>query len=168
MTDIEVTEANYGDPIHTQGVVDVLDSYASDPVGGSEPLAAEVRARLVATLRDHPNSLVLLAFREELPVGVVICFFGLSTFQARPLLNIHDLAVVPASRGQGVGRALLNAAERLAVQRECCKLTLEVQEDNMRARNLYESFGFVDFLVGDSAPTRFLAKKLATGVDSSN
>ena len=160
MTDIEVTEANYGDPIHAQGVVDVLNSYASDPVGGSEPLAPEVRARLIATLRDQPNSLVLLALHEGRPVGVAICFFGLSTFQARPLLNIHDLAVVPASQGQGVGRALLNAVERLAVQRRCCKLTLEVQEDNMRARYLYESFGFADFVAGDSAPTRFLAKSL--------
>ena len=32
MTDIEITEADYGDPIHAQGVVDVLNSYASDPV----------------------------------------------------------------------------------------------------------------------------------------
>ena len=39
------------------------------------------------------------------------------------------------------------------MQRGCCKLTLEVQEDNMRARTLYESFGFADFLVGDSAAT---------------
>ena len=160
MTDIEITEADYGDPIHAQGVVDVLNSYASDPVGGSEALAPDVRERLVATLRDQPNSLVLLALHDGRPVGVAICFFGLSTFQARPLLNIHDLAVVPARRGQGVGRALLNAAARCAIERGCCKLTLEVQEDNMRARRLYESFGFTDFVVGDSAPTRFLAKRL--------
>ena len=160
MTDIEVTEANYGDPIHTQGIVDVLDSYASEPVGGSKPLGTEVRSRLVQALRDHPTSLVLLAFANGRPVGVAVCFLGLSTFHARPLLNIHDLAVVPASRGQGVGRALLAAVERLAIQRGCCKLTLEVQEDNVQATGLYRSFGFGDVVVGDSAPTRLLAKKL--------
>jgi hypothetical protein len=53
-------------------------------------------------------------------------------------------------------------ADGRAVQRECCKLTLEAQDDNTRARNLYKSFGFEDFVVGDSAPTRFLAKKLST------
>ena len=160
MTDLEITETNYDDPIHTRGIIDVLNSYAADPVGGGEPLATDVRSRLVPALRDHPNSLVLLAFAKGTPIGVAVCFFGLSTFQARPLLNIHDLAVVPTSRRRGVGRALLAAIERRAIQRGCCKLTLEVQEDNGRANDLYESFGFSDVLVGDSAPTRFLAKRL--------
>jgi hypothetical protein len=50
--------------------------------------------------------------------------------------------------------------ERRARSRGCCKLTLEVQDDNRRARALYESFGFADFVVGDPAPTRFLCKPL--------
>ena len=162
MKDIEIAEVDYADAVHTQGIVAVLNSYASDPVGGAAPLSADVKARLVPALRDQPNSVVLLALDGGHPVGVAICFFSLSTFQARPLLNVHDLAVVPARRGQGAGRALLSAAERLAVRRGCCKLTLEVQDDNTRARNLYESFGFEDFVVGESAPTRFLAKKLST------
>lgn len=160
--EIEITEVNYANSVHAEGLVEVLNSYASDALGGAKPLTAEVRTRLAPALRDQPHSLVLLALDGGRPVGVAVCFFGLSTFLARPLLNIHDLAVLPASRGQGVGRALLNAAERLAVQRGCCKLTLEVQEDNRRARILYECFGFTDFLVGNSSPTRFLAKKLST------
>ena len=160
--EIEITEINYADSIHAEGLVEVINSYASDPVGGAKPLTAEVRARLVPALRDQPHSLVLLALDGGRPVGVAVCFFGLSTFLARPLLNIHDLAVVPANRGQGIGRALLKTAERRALQRGCCKLTLEVQEDNTRARNLYGRFGFTDFLIGNSAPTRFLAKKLST------
>jgi hypothetical protein len=44
--------------------------------------------------------------------------------------------------------------------RDACKLTLEVQDDNTRARILYRRFGFEDFVVGGSAATRFLAKKL--------
>jgi ribosomal protein S18 acetylase RimI-like enzyme len=55
---------------------------------------------------------------------------------------------------------LLAAAEEHARRSGCCKLTLEVQDDNKRARSLYQSFGFEDFVVGKSAPTRFLAKKL--------
>lgn len=157
---IEIRQADFDDPTHARGIVDVLDSYASDPVGGAQPLSADVRTRLVATLRDHPTSVVLLAFDEDLPVGVAICFLGLSTFQARPLLNIHDLAVVPAHRGRGVGQALLRAAERHAVERGCCRLTLEVQDDNERARRSYTRFGFEDVRCGHSGPTRFLAKPL--------
>jgi ribosomal protein S18 acetylase RimI-like enzyme len=73
---------------------------------------------------------------------------------------VHDLAVVPEWRGNGVGRALLQATEEAARREGCCKLTLEVQDDNARARGLYESFGFQDFVIGSSAPTRFLTKSL--------
>jgi ribosomal protein S18 acetylase RimI-like enzyme len=158
--ELEICEADFSDPSHCAGIVEVLDSYASDPVGGGKPLSPEVRARLAPALRDHPSALVLLAFSDRRPVGIAVGFFGLSTFQARPLLNIHDLAVVPECRGRGVGRALLEAAEARALGRACCKLTLEVQDDNRRARALYESFGFADFAIGDSAPTRFLTKPL--------
>lgn len=82
------------------------------------------------------------------------------TKHARPLLNIHDLAVVPEWRGKGIGRALLEAAEASAVRRGCCKLTLEVLDDNQSARALYDRYGFVDFVIVESAPTRFLCKPL--------
>ncbi len=160
MAELRVLDADYDDPVHGRAIVDVLDSYASDPVGGGEPLAPEVRQQLVAALGDHPCARVLLAFAGDDPVGIAVCFVGLSTFSARPLLNVHDLAVVPDWRGKGVGRTLLLAAEERARRDGCCKLTLEVQEDNLRARGLYESFGFTDFVVGSSAPTRFLTKSL--------
>jgi ribosomal protein S18 acetylase RimI-like enzyme len=156
----EIALADFADETHRAAIVAVLDSYARDPVGGGKPLAADVRERLVPMLIEHGKSLVLLAFDAGRPVGIATCFLGLSTFAARPLLNIHDLAVVPDVRGRGIGRALLTAAERLAADRGCCKLTLEVLEDNLRARRLYERFGFGDFVIGESAPTRFLTKAI--------
>jgi ribosomal protein S18 acetylase RimI-like enzyme len=92
-----------------------------------------------------------------------VAFIGFSTFHARPLLNIHDLAVVPGRRGKGVGRALLTAAEAHAGELGCCKLTLEVQDDNTPARQLYERFGFRNVVYGDSGPTRFLSKPVGQG-----
>ena len=160
---IVIREANLNDPRDARAVVEVLDSYASDPRGGSEPLAADVRSRLVPMLREHPTTLVLLAFDDEEAVGLAIGFWGMSSFRARPLLNIHDLAVRPGYRGKGVGRALLTAAEARARERDCCKLTLEVQDDNAPARMLYDRFGFHDVVYGNSGPTRFLSKKLDQG-----
>jgi ribosomal protein S18 acetylase RimI-like enzyme len=157
---IQVREANLADPEQAQAVVDVLDSYASDPRGGGVPLTGDVRSRLIPMLRAHPTTLVLLAYDGNDPVGLTIGFFGISSFRAMPLLNIHDLAVVPAWRGKGVGRSLLAAAEARARDRGCCKLTLEVQEDNAPARMLYERFGFQDVIYGNSGPTRFLNKML--------
>ena len=156
-----VFEADLSSPADAKSVLDVLDSYASDPVGGGQPLSRDVRERLPAMLRDLSTSLVILAAIDDRCVGVAVCFFSLSTFRARPLLNIHDLAVLPEFRGKGVGRALLRAAEEHARRKGCCKLTLEVQDDNAPARTLYQRFGFEDVVYGDSATTRFLAKPLA-------
>jgi ribosomal protein S18 acetylase RimI-like enzyme len=158
---LSIREAVLEDAADAAAIVEVLNSYAADPVGGGSPLGSRVRARLVPALRAQANALVLLAFADRKAAGLAICFFGLSTFQARPLLNIHDLAVVPERRGQGIGRALLGAVEARARSRGCCKLTLEVQEGNARARALYERFGFTDFVLGEPVATRFLSKPLS-------
>jgi len=157
---IVIHEADLDDSRDAHAVVEVLDSYASDPRGGSAPLAQDVRTRLVPMLRAHPTTLVLLACVGNEPIGLSIGFWGISSFRAMPLLNIHDLAVVPAWRGKGVGRALLTAAEQKARERGCCKMTLEVQVDNAPARLLYERFGFQDVIYGTSGPTQFLNKML--------
>jgi ribosomal protein S18 acetylase RimI-like enzyme len=158
--DVRVREADFENDRDAKGLLDVLDSYARAPAGGGTPLAPDVRERVVPMLREHPTSLVLLAFVADEPVGVAVCFFGLSTFRARPLLNIHDLAVLPQHQGKGVGQALLDAVEDHARRKGCCKLTLEVLDDNTRARALYRRFGFEDPVYGHSVPTRFLVKPL--------
>jgi GNAT superfamily N-acetyltransferase len=158
--DLTIRDVDFADATDAARFIGVLNSYASDPVGGGEPLADDVRERLAAALRHHPTALVLLACVGDEPVGIAVSFFGFSTFRALPLLNVHDLAVIPKYRGRGVGRALLGECERRAVRAGCCKLTLEVQDDNVRARALYESFGFKDFVVANSAFTRFLSKPL--------
>jgi ribosomal protein S18 acetylase RimI-like enzyme len=155
-----ISQADLSDPRDAKSLVDVLNSYASDPVGGGVPLSDDVCRRMPTMLREMPTALVLLAYNGDEAVGVAICFFALSTFSARPLVNIHDLAVIPQYRGQGIGRALLTAIEEHAKRKGCCKLTLEVQDDNTPARTLYQRFGFEDVIYGNSAVTRFLAKKL--------
>ncbi len=160
--EVTVSEANFENSLHSEGILTILDSYARDPVGGGSALSEDVQERLLPGLRKHPTCLVLLAFAEGRAVGIAVCFFGYSTFAAAPLLNIHDLAVLPELRGRGIGRALLLEAEGRAVSRGCCKLTLEVQDDNTRARGLYDDFGFGDFVLGDSLPTRFLSKTLVS------
>lgn len=158
---VEVVEADLGNAAHARGIVEILDAYAREPVGGERPLAPPVRERLVPELAKQAHALVLLAFADARPAGVAVCFRGFSTFAARPLLNIHDLAVLPERRSAGIGRALLAAAEARARALGCCKLTLEVREDNARARGLYRSVGFADYAAGaDPMPTFFLEKRL--------
>lgn len=157
---LRVREVNFADAHDARAIVTIIDSYAADPAGGSRALTRDARERLVPSLRDHPSTLIFLALVDDEPVGIAVCFFGLSTFRARPLLNIHDLAVLPQYRGKGIGRALLREVEDHARRKGCCKLTLEVQENNRPARVLYQRFGFSDFVVDNLGATRFLEKPL--------
>ncbi len=140
--EIEIVEADLQDPAHVYAIVALTAAYALDPMGNAAPLPDEVLQRLVPALRAHPTTMVLLAFRADQPVGIATCFLGFSTFAARPLMNVHDLAVLPAHRGQGIGRALLDAVDQHARQRGCVKVTLEVLENNEPARRLYHAAGF--------------------------
>lgn len=158
---LEIREANWDDEADRHAALSILDTYASGSSGGNVPLSADVKRRLIPALRQHAQALVLLAFQDGQPAGIATCFFGFSTFHARPLLNVHDLAVMPAFQRRGIGRALLAAVEGEAAARGCCKLTLEVREDNTVARALYRQHGFGDFdLAGATYPTLFLAKPL--------
>jgi len=139
---VTIFEANLDDPIHQEAVRGLLDAYAADPMGRGEPLSESVKHELIDGLKSHPTTLILLAFSDDRPAGVAVCFRGFSTFAARPLLNIHDLAVFPEFRGQGVGRRLLEETHRRAAGLGCCKVTLEVREDNHRAQGLYRSMGY--------------------------
>lgn len=132
-------------PRDAAALVALLDEYARDAAGGGTPLAGDAKARLPALLASRPHYAGLLAWDGEAPVGLVNAFEGVSTFKARPLLNIHDIAVAASHRGRGVGRALLAATEALARERGCCKLTLEALEGNVGAIGLYRSVGFVAY-----------------------
>jgi GNAT superfamily N-acetyltransferase len=139
---VEILEADLNLPEHQRAVVELIDAYASDPMGNGRPLSDEVRCALIPGLQQHPTTIIFLAYAGEKAVGIAVCFLGFSTFAARPLINIHDLAVLPTHRGQGIGRLLLVAAGRKARDLGCCKITLEVQENNHTAKRLYESAGF--------------------------
>jgi ribosomal protein S18 acetylase RimI-like enzyme len=139
---VELVEADLNLLEHRRAVVELIDAYARDPMGNGRPLADEVRSALIPGLQRHPTTIIFLAYEGEKAVGIAVCFLGFSTFAARPLINIHDLAVLPTHRGQGIGRLLLDKVGRKARELGCCKLTLEVLENNHAAKRLYESAGF--------------------------
>ena len=141
---LTVTLADYRYARDAADVVALLDAYARDPMGGGEPLRDDVKARLASDLAGNPQAFSLLARLDDRAVGLANCFMGYSTFAAAPLVNIHDLAVLPDARGAGIGKALLAAIEAEALKRGACKITLEVLSGNP-ARHLYAREGFGDY-----------------------
>ena len=156
---IEISEADLQNPQHVDAIVFLLDAYSREPTANGAPLSEAVRSALVPGLRAHAGTLVFLAHEGDDAVGIAVCFMGYSTFAARSLLNVHDLAVLPAHRGKHVGRRILEAVEAAACARGCCKVTLEVQENNTRARRLYERFGFAAYELDPATGRAFMMQK---------
>ncbi|MFC7410135.1 MULTISPECIES: GNAT family N-acetyltransferase [Hydrogenophaga] len=145
MSAITVRRADYANASDAAAVVMLLDAYASDPAGGGEPLSDFAKAHLVSSLAARPTAFSILAFDGEQPVGLVNCIEGFSTFACKPLVNVHDVAVLASHRGQRIGEQMLALAEQIARERGACKLTLEVLSGNTGACRLYERIGFENY-----------------------
>lgn len=159
---IQIIEADYRNGEHAQALIALLDTYARDPMGGGQPLGGVVRDNLVSELAARPQAFSVLAFADGTAVGLANCFEGFSTFACRPLINIHDLVVLPAYRGQGVAHAILGHVETLARARGCCKLTLEVLQGNQAAQGLYRKAGYAGYqLDAEHGNALFWQKRLA-------
>lgn len=148
---LHILPVDFQNTDHRDALVMLLDAYAQDPMGGGEALPQDVKARLCKDLAARPDAASFIAWLDDAPVGLVNCIEGYSTFKAQPLMNIHDIAVLPGHRGAGVGQALLEAAEQHAQDRGCCKLTLEVLTGNARALKSYLGFGFEPYALDPSA-----------------
>ena len=155
---IAIADLNFDDADQIQQFMAVLAAYSQEDGAGNQSIEDSAQRDLPQKLREHPTCVVIVAIIDNQTVGVAVCFGGFSTFKAKPVLNVHDLAVLPSHRGKGVGTALLDAATERARELGCCKLTLEVIQSNTRAHQLYNRKGFVD--PTNEGPSLFLEKPL--------
>jgi ribosomal protein S18 acetylase RimI-like enzyme len=158
---MKIIQANLSDAKQALDIVNLLSQYAMDIMGGGEDLSYEVKQNLIPALENRNSTLVILAYENEIAVGLAICFEGFSTFYAKPLINIHDFVVLPNYRGKGIAKLMLDQIQSIAQERNCCKITLEVLEGNYRAQKVYKDFGFEGYeLDKSSGKALFWDKKL--------
>ena len=107
----------------------------NEPTPGPARLAQRVR-ELLATGDTRvllggagPDGLAVLRFRPAIWTDGLECYLA-------------ELYVVPDRRGQGLGRALMQAAIEVARERGADRMDLGTSEDDVAARALYESLGF--------------------------
>lgn len=133
---------------HREFLLEVLADYYASPIGGGGIMPNDVRERVVPGLLQCQNRRVFFAVPND-PIdskayGMAVCFVNYSTFKAKPLINIHDLAVKSEHQGKGIGKLLLETVIEYARSNDYCAVTLEVRRDNDRARALYTKYGFAD------------------------
>jgi GNAT superfamily N-acetyltransferase len=90
---------------------------------------------------DNPAAEVVIAEISGAAAGFALFFHNYSTFLGRRGLYLEDLFVLPAHRGQGVGRALMARLARLATDRNCGRFEWWVLDWNESAIRFYESLG---------------------------
>jgi ribosomal protein S18 acetylase RimI-like enzyme len=118
-------------------LLDDFNREFGDATPGAGVLAARVRELLtggeteVLLAGEGPDGLALLRFRPGLWSAGLECYLA-------------ELYVVPALRGRGIGRALLDAAIELARERGADHIDLGTSVDDVAARALYESAGFTN------------------------
>lgn len=78
----------------------------------------------------------LLAVLDGKPVGYIIYWV------VSDEIDIHNLAVHPDFRRQGIGKALLEGVMDQARRQDLARVTLEVRKSNDAAQKLYQSMGF--------------------------
>lgn len=166
--DLQIRQADYSDEADMAALLGLLDAYARDPAGGGEGLSAFAKTHLADALRQRPTLFSVLAFdrsQQMLPVGLVNCVEGFSTFACKPLVNVHDVVVLASHRGLRIGEQMLLEVERLARQRGACKLTLEVLSGNHSAVALYQRIGFENYQLDPSMGHASFMQKWLVGSD---
>jgi ribosomal protein S18 acetylase RimI-like enzyme len=136
--------ADFSKIYHQEMFAKLIAHYMLDPMGGGISMADKQQKQLVEGMKDHPSSFVLFACSNDTFIGLATCFVNFSTFKAKPFMNIHDVIVLEEFRGHGVGRKLMEKCIDIARERDYCKITLEVRDDNLSAMKLYKSLGFDD------------------------
>ena len=106
----------------------------------SEP-PDELIGRVVAELIEDEDTEFLLAGSPA--VGVAQLRFRPSIWTGTDDAWLEDLFVIEAARGDGLGRALVEACAERSRARGCKRLQLDTNETNTAALALYERLGFV-------------------------
>lgn len=84
---------------------------------------------------------MIAAWRNEELVGYACMYWHFSSTQAVETVLMNDLYVDEAARGEGVGRALIEACAEVARKRGAHHLEWSTAPDNRTAQRLYDSTG---------------------------
>ena len=89
---------------------------------------------------ENPKFRALIAEWDGRPAGYAVVFGNYSTWAGRGLF-LEDLFVREAFRGRGIGKALLAAVARMAVEERCYGIHWSVLDWNEKAIELYKALG---------------------------
>jgi len=98
----------------------------------------------LGTQLDEPNVIILVAERDGEVIGYTYAGVEGNDYMSLrgPAGVLHDIVVDPAHRGQGVGRALLDATLEALKAKGVPRVVLSTAERNESAQRLFARAGF--------------------------
>ncbi|MCG7493631.1 GNAT family N-acetyltransferase [Thalassobius sp. Cn5-15] len=102
----------------------------------SEAVSETTFARLIDPARTQQNGMIALL--DGAPVGLVHYIYHAHNWQVEDCCYLQDLYAAPSVRGQGIGRALIEAVYKAADDNGTPKVYWMTQEFNKTARQLYD------------------------------
>ncbi len=142
--ELSILKVDLQNEIHCRQLIKLLDDYMSDPMGNNRPMDHKIAPQIISGLKAHTAFLGFFVLAGDQYAGLANCNINFSTFQAKPLINIHDFIVAPMYRNIGAGSFLLRGIVNYALKNDFCRINLEVREDNITAKTLYKKMGFSD------------------------
>jgi ribosomal protein S18 acetylase RimI-like enzyme len=103
------------------------------------------------------ETVVLLVGAE--PHGIAVLRFRPSIWKEALECYLAELYVTPEHRGQGLGRALMEAAIDAARREGADHMDLGTSEDDLAARALYEKLGFINREGGPDGPISYFYER---------
>lgn len=145
MASIEIRRAEPGDAPAVARLLHEFNAEFDEPTPGIGVLTGRVRELLAA------GTVVVLLAGDD-PDGLSQFRFLRSVWSDGLDVYLEELYVVPALRGGGIGRALLEATMATARDGGATHIDLNTGETDVAARALYESAGFTNREGGEDGP----------------
>jgi len=125
-------------PADAPGLVPLLEAlgYPAD--------SETIRQRLESLLIEDPDGRVLLAVVGASPVGFVSLHATPVLHRPMPVGRITALAVAPGQHGSGIGRRLVEAAERYFAERGWPRVEVTSGPRHAPAHAFYRRLGYAD------------------------
>lgn len=137
---IEVRQATTND---VPTLLPLIEAYwRFEDLPGFEP--QRVAAVLTRLLSEPQLGGGWLAFAEDTAVGYLLAVYVFSLEHLGLTAEIDEFFILPQQRGQGVGQALLEAAESAFVQAGCTNVSLQLARGNDAARAFYHRQGYAE------------------------
>lgn len=123
---------------HVEPLTPMFDEYRQFY---KQPPDPEQARRFLRERLERDESVVFLALEDEAGVGFTQLYPSFSSVSLKRVWILNDLFVVPEARQRGIASALLERAERFAVETQAKGLELKTAKDNP-AQRLYEWMGW--------------------------